>query len=55
MDYQEKLIELNGISNFMLFLFEHLSKDECDKLVELQFEYFKSLASNYALSLQSFK
>jgi hypothetical protein len=51
MDYQEKLIELNGVANFMLFLCEHLSQDECDRLVELQFEYFKHLASNYALSL----
>ncbi|MFX0094606.1 MAG: hypothetical protein ACFFBD_22920 [Candidatus Hodarchaeota archaeon] len=41
MGFQDKLIEGYGIANFMLFLYQHVSKDEYNRLMELQREYLE--------------
>ncbi len=41
MGFHDKLIEGYGIANFMLFLYQHVSKDEYNRLMELQREYLE--------------
>jgi len=41
MGFQDKLIEGYGIANFMLFLYEHVSEEEYNRLMDLQREYFE--------------
>ena len=45
MSFDNKLIEVYEIANFMLFLADHLSNDEYDRLKKLEVEYFDRLAS----------
>ena len=41
-----KVIEVYGIANFMVFLADHLSEDEYDRLKQLEAEYFDRLATD---------
>ena len=43
MNEQYKLIEIGGISNFMLFLMDNLSETEFDKILELHMDYVEQL------------
>ena len=43
MDFRDKLIEVCGNANFIIYLYERLSEDEFDRLVKLQLEYYEQL------------